>query len=115
MLGFTEKNKVPFKSVENSVVKRHLYLDLRIMKERRSIVHAISLVVYYLKIIVIEVGQETDDNRAKLNDNRLEGNFVSKNTISLSQRELTKSEISLVSKRLKFVPIPKRIDKAKLK
>ena len=41
----------------------------------------ISLVVYYLKIIVIEVAQEIDGNRAKLNDNRLEGNFVSENVI----------------------------------
>ena len=27
MLGFIEENKVPFNSVENLVVKRHLYLD----------------------------------------------------------------------------------------
>ena len=62
-----------------------------------------------------EVAQEIDDNRAKLRDNRLEGRFVSKNVINLSQRQLTKSEISLFSKRLKFVPTPNRIDKAKLK
>ena len=35
--------------------------------------------------------------------------------ISLSQRQLTKSEISLVSKGLKFVTKTNRIDKAKLK
>ena len=77
--------------------------------------HATSLVVYYLKIIVIDVAQETDDNRAKLNDNRLEGHFIGKNVISLLQRQLTKSEISLISKGRKFVPAHNRIDKAKLK
>ena len=62
-----------------------------------------------------EVTQETDDNKAKLEDNRMEGRFVSKNVINLSQRQLTKSEISLLSKGLKFVFTPNRIDKAKLK
>ena len=62
-----------------------------------------------------EVTQETDDNKVKLKDNRMEGRFVSKNVINLSQRQLTKSEISLLSKGLKFVFTPNRIDKAKLK
>ena len=62
-----------------------------------------------------EVAQGIDDNRAKLKDNRLEGEFVSKNVINLSQRQLTKSEILLLSKGLKFVPTPNRVDKAKLK
>ena len=55
-----------------------------------------------------EVEQEIDDNRAKLKDNRLKGKFVSKNVINLLQRQLMKSEISLLSKRLKFVPTPNR-------
>ena len=59
--------------------------------------------------------QEIDDNRAKLKNNRLNGKFISKNVINLSQRQQTKSEISLLSKELKFVPTPDRIDKAKLK
>ena len=45
----------------------------------------------------------------------MEGKFVSKNVINLSQRQLTKSEISLLSKGRKFVAKPSRIDKAKLK
>ena len=61
------------------------------------------------------VAQESDDNRAKLKHNRLEGKCVSKNVSNLSQRQLTKSEISLLSKALKFVPTPNRIDKGKLK
>ena len=77
--------------------------------------HAISLLVYYLKILVIEIAQETDDNSTKLKDNRPEGKFVSKNVINLSQRQLTKSEISRISKGLKFVPTPYWIDKAKRK
>ena len=53
MPGFIEKNKVPFNSVNNLFANRHLYLDFENMKEKRSIVHAISLVVFYLKIIVM--------------------------------------------------------------
>ena len=50
-----------------------------------------------------------------MKDNRLEGKFVSINVINLSQRQLTKSEISLLSKGLKSAPTPNRIDNAKLK
>ena len=59
--------------------------------------------------------RETDDNMAKLKDNRQEGKFVSKNVINLLQRQLTKSEILLLSKGNKFVPTPNRVDKAKFK
>ena len=62
-----------------------------------------------------EVPQGIDDNRAKLKDNRLEGKFARKNVINLSQRQLIKSEMSLLSKGLEFLPTPNRIDKAKLK
>ena len=40
------------------------------------------------------------DNAAKMLDNRSQGNFVSKNVVNLSRRNLTGSEISLLSKRL---------------
>ena len=46
---------------------------------------------------------------------RLEGTFVSKNVINLSRRNLSTSEISLLSKGLKFVPTANKIDRAKLK
>ena len=55
------------------------------------------------------------DNAAKMLDNRLQGNFVSKNVVNLSRRNLTDSEISLLSKGLNFVPTSNTIDKAKLK
>ena len=48
-------------------------------------------------------------------DNRLQGNFVGKNVVNLSRRNLTDSEISLLSKGLNFVPTSNTIDKAKLK
>ena len=48
-------------------------------------------------------------------NNRLQGNFVSKNVVNLSRRNLTGSEISLLSKGLNFVPTSNTIDKAKLK
>ena len=45
----------------------------------------------------------------------LEGKFVSKNVINLSRRNLSPSEMSLLSKGLKFVPTANKIDHAKLK
>ena len=47
--------------------------------------------------------------------NRLEGRFVCKNVINLSRRNLSSAEISLLSKRLKFVATANKIDQAKLK
>ena len=44
------------------------------------------------------------DNAAKMLDNRLQGNFVSKNVVNLTRRNLTDSEISFLSKGLTFVP-----------
>ena len=49
-----------------------------------------------------------------LND-RLQGNFVSKNVVNLSRRNLTGSEMSLLSKEFNFVPTFNTIDKAKVK
>ena len=46
---------------------------------------------------------------------RLEGNFVSKNGINLSRRNISASEISLLSKGLKIVPRANKIDCVKLK
>ena len=45
---------------------------------------------------------------------RLEGKFVSKNLINLSRRNLSASEISLLSKGLKFIPTANKTDRAKL-
>ena len=44
----------------------------------------------------------------------LEGEFVNSNVINLSRRSLLKSEISLLSQGLKFVPTASKIDRAKL-
>ena len=117
MPGFIKKNKVPFNSVKNLVVNRHLYLDFE--NNEREVVNSrwdfVSGELSEDNSNDSEVAQEIDDNRAQLKDNRLEAKFVSKNVINLSQRQLTKSEISLLSKGLKFVPTPNMIDKAKLK
>ena len=48
-------------------------------------------------------------------NNRLQGNFVSKNVVHLSKQNLTDSEISLFWKGLNFVPTSNTIDQAKLK
>ena len=117
MPGFIKKNKIPFNSVKNLVVNRHLYLDFD-NNEKEVVNSAWDFVSGELSednSNDSEVLQEIDDNSAKLKDNRLKGKFVSKNVINISHRPLTKSEISLLSKGLKFVSTPNRIDKVKLK
>ena len=54
------------------------------------------------------------ENVAKMLNNRLQGNFLSKNVVNLSRRNLTGSEISL-SKGLNLVATSNTIDKANLK
>ena len=54
-------------------------------------------------------------NAASLDGNRYKANFVSPNVINLSKRNLTKDEISVLSKGLQFVPTPKHFNKALLR
>ena len=86
MPGFIEKNKVPFNSVKNLVVNKHLYLDFE-NNEREEINSTCDFVSGELSddsIHESEFAQEIDNNSVKLADNRLEGKFVSKNVINLS-------------------------------
>ena len=46
---------------------------------------------------------------------RIKGKFVSKNVVNLSKHKLTKTEVSLLSKGLKFVPTSNHINKVKRK
>ena len=48
-------------------------------------------------------------------DGRYEGKFVSPNVINLSKRNLSKNEILLLPKGLKFIPTPKHINKVLIK
>ena len=63
----------------------------------------------------IEDERNANGNQALLLENRLKGNFVSKNVVNLSKRNLNDAEISLLSKGLNLVPTCNNIDKAKLK
>ena len=56
-----------------------------------------------------------EGNKATILNGRLKGKFVCKNIVNLSKRKLSKSEISLLSKGLKFIPASNTINKAKLK
>ena len=47
--------------------------------------------------------------------NRLNGKFVSDNVFNLSRRNISDSELNLLSKGLSFVPTPERIDRYQLK
>ena len=62
-----------------------------------------------------QLDNHQDSNTASLNKKRLEEKFVRKNVITLSKRNLSQSQISLLSKGLKFVPSANKIDRAKLK
>ena len=63
----------------------------------------------------IEEERNTNGNQALLLENRLKGNFASKNVVNLCKRNLNDAEISLLSKGLNFIPTCNNIDKAKLK
>ena len=62
-----------------------------------------------------QLDNHQDSNTASLNKARLEGKFVSKNVVNLSRRNLSRSEISLLTKGPKIVPSANKIDRAKLK
>ena len=63
----------------------------------------------------IEGERNANGNQAILFENRLKGNFVTKNVVSFSKRNFNDPEISLLSKGLNFVPTCNNIDKAKLR
>ena len=62
----------------------------------------------------IEGERNANGNQAILLENRLKGNFVNKNVVNLSKRNLYDAEISLLSKGLNFVPTYNNNDKARL-
>ena len=62
-----------------------------------------------------QLDNHEDNDTASLNKTRLEGKFVSKNVINLSKRNLSQSEISMLSRGVKFVPSANTIEQAKLK
>ena len=62
-----------------------------------------------------EPGTQANDHQDIDTALRLEGKFVSKNVFNLSRKNLSPPEISSLSKRLKFVPLPNKIDREKLK
>ena len=117
MTGFTEKVEVPFNYVNSLVTHRHLYFHFE-NNERQEVnctYYFVSGILSQINSSDSEAAQEIADNKVELKDNKLAGKFVSKNVISLSQRQLKKSETSLLSKGLKLVFQPKRTAKAKAK
>ena len=54
-------------------------------------------------------------NVCETRDGRFVGKFISDNVLNLSGREISKAEISLLSKGLKFVPTPTYLNQAVLK
>ena len=56
-----------------------------------------------------------ESNEATILNGRLRGKLVSNNVVNLPKRKLSKSEISLLCKDLKFISTSNTIDKSKLK
>ena len=56
-----------------------------------------------------------ENNIAEVIDGRLKGKFVGPNVINLFTRILSKAEISLLSKDLKFIPTPTSVNKVLIK
>ena len=75
----------------------------------------------FLQILTTEVKKKKKFNKTKnvyiasQKGVRLDGIFVTKNVINLSRENLSASEVSLLSKVLKFAPIANKIDFAMLK
>ena len=117
MPGFNENVRVPFYSLSDLVLDRHLhlYFENNEREEVNSICDFDSGKLFGDKSNDSEFRQEINDNSAELKYNRLEGVFFSKNVINLLLRQLTKSEISLLLKGLKFLSTSVRIDKTKFK
>ena len=63
----------------------------------------------------IEQDNIGENNIAEVIDGRLKGKFVSPNVINLSTRILSKAEITLLSKGLKFIPTPTSVNKTLIK
>ena len=71
-VDITNKNKVPFNSVDNLLGDRHLYLDFENNeKEVNSACDFVSSVLSEDNSNDSEVAQDTDDNRAELKENLL--------------------------------------------
>ena len=63
---------------------------------------------------------ESSNSQLKSNTNgnkkeRMEGKFVSKNVLNLSNRVLTESEIKILDKGLNFIPTPEKFDRYQIK
>ena len=114
MPGFNENVRVPFYSLSDLVLDRHLhlYFENNEREEVNSICDFDSGKLSGDKSNDSEFRQEINDNSAELKYN---GVFFSKNVINLLLRQLTKSEISLLLKGLKFLSTSVRIDKTKFK
>ena len=85
---FTEKTYL--NSVKNLVANRHLYLDVE-NNERETVNGAfdfVSGVISEDNSNNSEVAQKISNNRAKLKDNRLMENFVSKNVIAETTKKV---------------------------
>ena len=85
------------------------------VSEEKDLKNDSSVEIHDINTSSIDNKLNVKDNVAKILDNRLQGNFVSKNVVNLSRWNLTDSEISLLSKGLNFVPTSNTIDKGKLK
>ena len=85
---FTDKTNL--NSVKNLVANRHLYLDFE-NDERETVNGAFDFVsglVFKDNSNNSEVAHQISDNKAKLKDNRLMGNFVSKNVIAETTKKV---------------------------
>ena len=83
---------------------------------QKAVVHTIFCVCYCLNGCDHSKNHLSEEGNDLFTLNgRMKGKFVSKNVANLSKRKLTKVEVSLLFKGLKFVPTSNHINKAKLK
>ena len=106
-----ELNAVPFtteliKKLETRIHTDNPLFEYSDLEEEREVVEEESSTEE-----VRDTAQAVEEDE----NGRLIGRFVSGSVVNLSRRELSKEDISLLSKGLKFSPTPTDIDKSQLK
>ena len=104
-----------FPDFENLHYLLHLNESEDDVSEEKDLENDSSVEIRDVNTSSLDNGLNIEDNAAKMLNNTLQGNFISKNVVNLSRQNLTDSEISLLPKGLNFVPTSNTIDKAKLK
>ena len=108
--------------IDNFLFKTSIYDHGKsLFPDIENVVNIVSLGQSFLDETPSETNSQAKNNNENSYDiaeeweGRLKGVYVSDNVLNLSRRKLSKGEVSILSKGLKFVPTPTFVDKAAIK